>query len=117
MKDKSDNSRGRKNDELTQANKSYADCAFPNDETSHPRCENAADYVLCKPTNYEFQLPSWKCVPQKCTDCNYIALQGVERDLSNRAPMITFNTYVTQFTCSHHGILIREKNTTYLDAK
>ena len=24
---------------------------------------------------------------------------------------------MTQFTCSHHGILIREKNTTYLDAK
>ena len=31
--------------------------------------------------------------------------------------MITFNTYITQFTCSHHGILIREKITTYLDAK
>ena len=25
--------------------------------------------------------------------------------------------YMTQFTCSHHGILIREKITTYLDAK
>ena len=36
---------------------------------------------------------------------------------SNRAPMIMFNTYMTQFTCSHHGILIREKITTYLDAK
>ena len=36
---------------------------------------------------------------------------------SNRAPMITFNTYMTQFTCSHHGMLIREKITTYLDAK
>ena len=31
--------------------------------------------------------------------------------------MITFNTYMTQFTCSHHGILVREKITTYLDAK
>ena len=31
--------------------------------------------------------------------------------------MITFNTYMTQFTCSHHGILIREKITTHLDAK
>ena len=38
-------------------------------------------------------------------------------DSSNRAPMIMFNTYITQFTCSHHGILIREKITTYLDAK
>ena len=28
-----------------------------------------------------------------------------------------FNTYTTQFTCSHHGILIREKITTYLDAE
>ena len=31
--------------------------------------------------------------------------------------MIMFNTYMTQFTCSNHGILIREKITTYLDAK
>ena len=31
--------------------------------------------------------------------------------------MIMFNTYMTQFTCSHHGILIREKITIYLDAK
>ena len=31
--------------------------------------------------------------------------------------MLTFNTYMTQFTCSHHGILILEKTTTYLDAK
>ena len=38
-------------------------------------------------------------------------------DSSNRAPMIMFNTYTTQFTCSHHGILIREKITTYLDTK
>ena len=28
-----------------------------------------------------------------------------------------FNTYMTQFTCSHHGILILEKISTYLDAK
>ena len=38
-------------------------------------------------------------------------------DSSNQSPMIMFNTYMTQFTCSHHGILIREKITTYLDAK
>ena len=31
--------------------------------------------------------------------------------------MIMFNTYLTQFTCSHHGILIREKISTYLNAK
>ena len=31
--------------------------------------------------------------------------------------MIIFNTYMTQFTCSHHGILIREKITAYFDAK
>ena len=28
-----------------------------------------------------------------------------------------FNMYTTQFTFSHHGILIRGKITTYLDAK
>ena len=38
-------------------------------------------------------------------------------DTSIRAPMIILNTYITQFTCSHNGILIREKITTYLDAK
>ena len=38
-------------------------------------------------------------------------------DTSDRSPMIMFNTYMTQFTCSHHGILIREKITTYLDTK
>ena len=38
-------------------------------------------------------------------------------DSSHQAPMIMFNTYMTQFTCSHHGILILEKITTYLDAK
>ena len=38
-------------------------------------------------------------------------------DSSNRAPMIMFNTYMTQFTCSNHGILICEKITTYLDSK
>ena len=31
--------------------------------------------------------------------------------------MIMLNTYMTQFNCSHHGILIHEKITTYLDAK
>ena len=36
---------------------------------------------------------------------------------SNRAPIIMFNTYINQFTCSHYGILICEKTTTYLDAK
>ena len=38
-------------------------------------------------------------------------------DTSIRAPMIMFNMYMTQFTCSHHGILICERITTYLDAK
>ena len=37
MKDKAENSRGRKKDEFTQAYKSYADYAFPNDETRHLR--------------------------------------------------------------------------------
>ena len=31
--------------------------------------------------------------------------------------MIMFNMYMTKFTCSHHGILIRQIITTYLDAK
>ena len=38
-------------------------------------------------------------------------------DSSNRAQMFMFNAYMTQFTFSHHGILIRETITTYLDAK
>ena len=110
MKDKAYNSRGRGKDELNQAYKSYAEYAFPEKQTLHPRCKNAADSVLCTPTNDECKFPNWKCVLRNCTVCRSIALPGVEMDSSNRAPMIMFNTYMTQFTCSHHGILIREKN-------
>ena len=117
MKDKAYNSRGRRKYEFTQDYKSYADYAFPNNETHHPRYENTSHSVLCTPTNDECKWPNWKCVLQKCTVCSSIALPGVEMDSPNRAPMIMFNTYMTQFTCSHHGILIREKITTYLDAE
>ena len=54
-KDKADNSRGRKKEELTQAYKSYADYKFPNNETCHPRFRNAAYSVLFTPTNDECQ--------------------------------------------------------------
>ena len=117
MKDKADTLRGREKDELTQAYKSYSYHAFPNDETRHPRCKNALDYVLCSPTNDECQMPNLECVMRKCTACNYIDLPGVERYSSNLSPMIVFNMYMTQFTCSHHGILIRERITTYFDEK
>ena len=80
MKDKAYNSRGKKKYGLTQYYKSYADHAFPNYETRHPRFENAADFVLFTPTNDECQLPYCKFVLRKCTACNYIALPGVERD-------------------------------------
>ena len=79
MKDKADNSCGRKKYELSQAYKSYADYAFPNNETRHPRCDNAADSVLCILTNDEFQCPNCKCVLRKCTACTSIAIPGVER--------------------------------------
>ena len=107
----------QKKHELTQAYRSYADYAFPNDQTHNPRCENAAYSVICTLTNAECQLPYYKFLLGKCTTCTSIALPVVERDSSNQAPMITFNTYITQFTCSHYGILIRENFTTYLDAK
>ena len=57
---KAENSRGSKKDELTQAYKSYADYAFPNNGTCHPHFENAADFVVCTPTNDECQCPNWK---------------------------------------------------------
>ena len=104
-------------DEITQAYKSYADYAFANNETHHPHCENAADSVLFSLTNDECQFPNFKFVLRKCTACTYIALLGVVRYASNREPIIMFNMYMTLFTCSHHGIQIREKSTTYLDAK
>ena len=110
MKDKAENSRGRRKDEWTQAYKSYADYVFPEKQTLHPRWENAADSVLCTPTNDECKYPNWKFVLHKCNVCSSIALPGVEMDSSNRAPMITFNTYMTQFTCLHHGIQIIEKS-------
>ena len=117
MKDKAENLRRRKIDEFTQAYKSYAIYTFTNNETRHPRCQNAADSILYTQTNDECQFTNWKFVMRKCTACTSIALPGVEIYSSNRAPMITFNTYMTQFTCSHHVILIRGKITTYLDAK
>ena len=79
--------------------------------------KNAADSVLCSTTNDECQLLNWKCVLRKCTARTSIAIPGFERYLSNRAPMIIFNTCMTPSTCSHHDILIRENNTTYLYAK
>ena len=107
MKDKSDNSRRRGKYEVNQAYKSYADCAFPNYETCHPCCENAADSVLCTLTNDECPWPNCKCVLRKFTSCNSIAFPGVEKDSLNQAVIIAFNTYMTQFTCLHPGILIR----------
>ena len=92
---------------LTQAYKSYADYAFPNDETRHPCCENVTDSVLFTPTNDECQFPYWKFFLHKCTACISISLPGVEIDSLKQAPMIIFNICITQFTCSRHGILIR----------
>ena len=60
--------------ELTQTYKSYADYEFPEKQTRHPRCENAADSVLCTPINDECQLLYCKCLLQKCTNCTYISL-------------------------------------------
>ena len=78
MKDKADNSRRRKKVELTQAYKLYADYAVPDNETCHPCFENAADSILCTPTNYECRFPHWKCALRKSTACTSIDLQGVE---------------------------------------
>ena len=99
MKDIADDSHGRKKDELNRAYKSCADYAFPNDETRHPRCKNTEDYILCKPTNDEFQLTNWKCVLRKCNAFTSITLPGVQIYSLNQAPMIVFNTYTIQFTC------------------
>ena len=54
MKDKEDHSRGSKKDELTHAYNSYANYAFQNDETCHPRYKNSADSVPCTRTNVPF---------------------------------------------------------------
>ena len=47
IKDKAKNSPGRGKHELSKSFKSYDDYTILNDETCHPRCENAADSVLC----------------------------------------------------------------------
>ena len=101
MKDKADNSCERGKGELSQAYKSYSAYDFPNNETCHPRCKNATDFVLCSPINDECQLPNWKCALRMFTACTCISLPGVDRDSSNQAPMNMFNPYMTQFTCSH----------------
>ena len=77
MKEKAENSRGRGKDGLTQAYKSYADYAFPEKQTRHPRCENAADSVLCTQTNDVYKFSNWKCVLRNCTVCRAIALPEV----------------------------------------
>ena len=92
MKDKAENSRGSKKVEVTQAYKPYADYSFPMKETCHPRFENAADSVLCSPTNDGCKSPNWKCVLRNCAVCSSIAFSGVQMDSSNWAPMIMFNT-------------------------
>ena len=79
--------------------------------------ENTADSVLCTSTNNEWQFPNRKYVLRECTSCTSIAIPGVEIGSSNRAQMLTYNIYMNHFTCSHHGILIRKKTTTYLDTK
>ena len=83
VEDKEDNSQAKGKDQLTQAYKSYANYASPNDETCHPCCENAADSVLRSLTNDECQFPNWKCVVRKCNVCTSIALPGVKIDSSN----------------------------------
>ena len=77
MKEKSENSRGRGKYELTQAYKSYADYEFPEKQTRHPHCENAADSVLFIPTNDVCKFPNCKCVLRKCTVCRAISLPEV----------------------------------------
>ena len=62
-------------------------------------------------------MPNWKFFCISVLSVVLFLFSRVEMDSSNRAPIIMFNTYITQFTCSNHGILIREKITTYLDAK
>ena len=57
MKDKAENSCEREKGVLTQAYKSYADYAFPEKQTCHPCCENAADSVLCTSMNDEYKFP------------------------------------------------------------
>ena len=68
MKDKADHSRGRKKDEVNQAYKSYAEYAFPNYETFHPCCNNAADSVLCTLTNDEYGCASDNVLSDKYRD-------------------------------------------------
>ena len=77
MKDKADNSSGGEKYELTQDYKSYAECAFTNNETHHPHCKNATDSVLYTPNNDDCQFPNCKCVLRKCTDFTSIDLPGV----------------------------------------
>ena len=71
----------KKKDKLTQSYKSYTDYAFPNNETSHPCCENTEEYVLRTPTNDECQFPNWKFILRKCTACTSISIPGVEKYL------------------------------------
>jgi hypothetical protein len=109
-------SRSRSKATLLEAYTTYADFVYPNNEPLHPRCETAADSVLCAPTT-ECSLPNWKCVLRQCSVCTTIAIPAIELDTSSTAPMIMFHTYMTQFSCSHHGVVILDKVSYYLDDK
>eukprot|EP00978_Attheya_sp_CCMP212_P037520 scaffold177762_cov62-Attheya_sp.AAC.1 len=109
-------SRSRSKATLLEAYTSYADFVFPDNEPRHPRCENAADSVLCAPTT-EYSLPKWKCVLRQCQSCTTIAIPAIELDTSSTAPMIMFHTYMPQFSCSHHGVVMLDKVTYYLNDK
>ena len=107
-------SRSRAKASLIEDYEQYSQFVFPENEARHPRCEDAADSVLCAPTP-ECSLPNWKCVLRKCTLCSTIDIPDLELDTSNTAPIIMFHTYMTQYSCSQHGVVLLEKVTYYLD--
>ena len=78
---------------------------FQTNETHSPCSENAVDSVLCTPTNDECQFHNWNMYCRSVLPVLLLLSHS-----SNQAPMIMFNMYMAQFTCSHHGIPIRGKS-------
>eukprot|EP00978_Attheya_sp_CCMP212_P028595 scaffold99190_cov42-Attheya_sp.AAC.2 len=91
MEAQSNASRSRAKATLLEAYTNYAEFVFPDNEPRHPRCEDAADSVVCAPIT-EYNLPNWKCVLRRCSSCSTIAIPALELDISSTAPMIMFHT-------------------------
>ena len=116
MKDKADNSCGSKIYELTQSYKSYADYVFLKNETRHSRCEMQQIVVFVHRLMMNFNCPIGNLYCGSVLPVLLLFSQELKEIHQTELQLLCL-TRILLNTCSHHGILIREIITTYLDAR